>query len=129
MPQVQLNWGRLDAGRFVDSQASVVDLGDPDRLVGRVGLAYEVANAGAGGQGSLYAVGKLLPDFSGTRGVDLAGTALTSKAGGTWAEIGLGGSMALGRGASLYAEGSYRTALDRGSRTAYSVNLGFRKAF
>ncbi len=129
IPQTQLSWGKLDAGRYVDSQSSVVDLGNPDSLIGRVGLAYEVVNAGADGRGSFYAVGNLLHDFSGTRTVDLAGTTLTSKNVGTWAEVGVGGAVSVGRGASFYAEGSYRSALGDGSLSAYSLNVGFRKAF
>jgi outer membrane autotransporter protein len=130
VPQVQLGWGKLDAGRFVDSQSSVVDLGAPESLIGRLGVAYEVSKAGADGQGRFYAIGNLLHDFSGSRDVDLAGTPLTSRSGATWAEIGLGGAIALGGGASLFAEGSYRAALNGGpSRDAYSLSVGYRASF
>jgi outer membrane autotransporter protein len=128
VPQVQIGWGKLDAGRYTDNQSSAVDLGHPESLIGRLGLAYDAVKADGGGR--FYAVGNLLHDFSGSHAVDLGGTPLSSKTGGTWAEIGLGGTLALGDGGSLYAEGSYRSALGRGSsRSAYSLNIGYRKTF
>lgn len=128
-PQAQLSWGTLGGSRFTDLQASAVDLGDPDRLVGRIGVAYDFGTGNASGGNRFYAVGNILHDFSGTRTVDLAGTTLSSKNGGTWAEIGLGGAVELGGGASLYAEGAYRSALSSGSSSAYSLSIGFRKTF
>lgn len=127
-PQAQLSWGKLGGSRFTDQQGSAVDLGDPDQLVGRIGVAYDFGDAKAGGN-RFYAVGNILHDFSGTRTVDLAGTTLSSKNGGTWAEIGLGGAVDLGGGASLYAEGAYRSALSSSSRSAYTLSIGFSKTF
>lgn len=128
-PQIQLAWGGIDGASFIDQQSSAVDLHDPHRVIGRIGLAYDFATAGADKGSRFYAVGNILHDFSGTRTVDVGGTAVTSGNGGTWAEIGLGGAVEFGAGAGLYAEGAYRTALSGGSRSAYSLSLGFRKSF
>lgn len=126
-PQIQLAWGGLSDSSFTDQQSSAVDLHDPHRLVGRIGLAYDFAGGGTGNR--FYAIGNILHDFSDTRTVDLAGTTLASDNGGTWAEVGLGGAVDLGHGSSLYAEGAYRSALSGGSRSAYSLSIGFHKTF
>lgn len=126
-PQVQLSWGGLGGSSFTDQQSSAVDFHDPDRVVGRIGLAYDFAGTDNGNR--FYAIGNILHDFSGTQTVDLAGTTLASENGGTWAEVGLGGAVQLGGGSSLYAEGAYRSALSSGSRSAYSLSIGFRKTF
>jgi outer membrane autotransporter protein len=79
----------------------------------------------AGGQ-KFYVIGNLLHDFSDESAVTLSGARLTAKPATTFAEIGLGGSMQLGEGKSIYGEASYRSALNGGGSDGASVTVGFK---
>lgn len=128
VPQAQLTFAHLSGARFTDSQSNTVDIAGTDRVIGRIGLAYEYYAKGmddAGGQ-KFYVIGNLLHDFSDESAVTLSGARLTAKPATTFAEIGLGGSMQLGEGKSIYGEASYRSALNGGGSDGASVTVGFK---
>lgn len=133
VPQAQLTWAHLSGDAFTDRQSSVVALGGNERLVGRLGLAYEVAFDGAGaGRGGrtfekLYLIGNIEHDFSAETSVTVGGAALGAQSAATWGEVGLGGTVSWGENATLYGEGLYRQALDEaGGNDGLAVTAGLR---
>ncbi len=67
-----------------------------------------------------------LHDFSDESTVTLSGATLTAKPASTFAEIGLGGSIQLDEGKSIFGEASYRSALNGGGSDGASVSVGFK---
>ncbi|MEZ5777742.1 MAG: autotransporter outer membrane beta-barrel domain-containing protein [Paracoccaceae bacterium] len=127
VPQVQFSWSQIDGERFRDSQGSLIDLGRNERLIGRLGLAYERHEAAPGG-GKFYAIGNLLRDLSDSS-VDVAGASLTSRVDDTWVEIGLGGSKVWDENRRLYAEASYRRSLGGASGSGLGLVAGLEVAW
>jgi len=133
VPQAQLTWAHLSGDAFTDSQSSLVGIGENERIVGRIGLAYEVefdrADATQGGKSfeKLYVIGNVEHDFSAETSVDVAGAALGAQHAATWGEVGLGGSVIWDDNKTFYAEGLYRQALDgSGGNDGFAVSAGFR---
>ena len=120
IPQAQVTWGSVDGGSFTDSIGNAVNLGTNNSTIGRFGLAYEFNKNDAQ---KVYVIGNFLHDFSDDTAVSVAGGSnLTAAAASpTWAELGIGGSMAFGN-MQVYGESAYRTALG-GSRTGSDKGL------
>lgn len=130
VPQAQLSWSHLSGGRFTDALGNSVDLGSPDRLVGRIGLAWEYdARTLGANRTKLYAIGNILHDFSGGHSVTVNGGALKFDTDATWAEVGLGGSAEWDGNKTLYVEANYRRALAGGSSHGLGVTAGLRVQF
>ncbi|MEM5500905.1 autotransporter outer membrane beta-barrel domain-containing protein [Ahrensia kielensis] len=127
VPQAQLVWGQVDGASFTDSAGNAVNLGSNNNIVARLGLAYEYETlTAAGNSQKLYAIANILHDFSGSNSVNVAGAKLSSHTSATWGELGLGGSVALGAGKSLYGEASYRQAFGNSHSNALAANVGLR---
>lgn len=130
VPQAQLTWSHLSGGRFSDAQGNSVDLGNPDRLVGRLGLAWEYEAPTQGGDRTkYYAIGNILHDFSGTHAVTVNGGALMLDTSATWAEVGFGGSSAWDDGKRIYFEANYRRAISDASSEGFGLTGGFSILF
>jgi len=144
VPQAQLTWGRLNGGSFTDRMGNAVDFGTNDRLVGRIGLAYEYEysegwlfgdRAGSEHQNhreKVYVIGNLIHDFSGASTVTVAGTDLSASNNETWAEVGIGGSITWDQNKTLFTEASYSKQLSGGSANkneAFNVTAGLRFQF
>jgi outer membrane autotransporter protein len=128
VPQAQITFAHLSGARFTDSQANSVDIAGTDRVMGRIGLAYEFVSKGSDDASAqkIYVIGNLLHDFSDESTVTLSGAKLTAKPASTFAEIGLGGAIQLDEGKSIYGEASYRSALNGGGSDGASVAVGFK---
>jgi fibronectin-binding autotransporter adhesin len=130
VPQAQVTVGSVDGGSFTDSASNAVDLGNNDRVVGRIGLAYEFASqkAAGGNQTKAYVIGNILHDFSGNNSVNVSGASLSSRAAEkTWGEVGLGGAYAIDANKTLYGEALYRAALGGGSsNNGLAATVGLR---
>jgi len=120
IPQAQLVWGQVDGASFTDTAGNAVDLGSNSSTMGRLGLAYEHT----GDDGTFYAIGNILHDFSGANTVDVAGASLSSDTGETWGEIGFGGSVAVNETTNFYGEVSYRQAFDNSDSNALAATAG-----
>jgi fibronectin-binding autotransporter adhesin len=126
IPQAQLTWGSLNGDSFTDSAGNAVDFGTSERLIGRIGLAYDQQwqDANRGTMQSVYGIVNLLQDVSNSASVTVAGATLASEADATWGEIGLGGSYSWDNGKRLYGEASYREVLGSGSGSALVATAG-----
>ncbi|MCX8508045.1 MAG: autotransporter outer membrane beta-barrel domain-containing protein, partial [Rhodobacteraceae bacterium] len=123
-PQVQVTWARLSGGSFTDALGTAVDLGSNDRKIGRIGLAWDKA---LGSGNHYYVTGTLERDFSGVRTILVNGAASAQGNDATWAEIGLGGARAFGKGQTIYAEAKYKSVLGgQGHNRVYGVAAGFK---
>jgi outer membrane autotransporter protein len=124
IPQAQLAWGSLSGGSFTDALGTDVTLGSNERMLGRIGLAWQQSLASGS---TYYVIGNVLNDFSGTTTVVLDGDASVQSNSASWAEIGVGGTMALGQDKVLYAQANYQSALSgAGTNDAFGLNLGFK---
>jgi autotransporter family porin len=130
VPQAQLTLARLDGARFTDSAGNGIDLGRQTEVTGRLGLAYdwESADLTGGARRQLHVIANVFHDFSGGGTVGIAGAGLGAGTPDTWGEIGIGGSIALGKTTVLYGEASWRTALGDGpgSTSGHAITVGLR---
>ncbi|KIC35910.1 hypothetical protein RA27_22530 [Ruegeria sp. ANG-R] len=132
IPQAQLAWGGLDGNSLTDSQDNDIDIGHNDRLVGRLGLAYEYAFPDVDrGLRDAYVIGNILHDFDGSTSVVGNGATLNGGAETTQWEVGFGGDIVLSETASLYGEASYRNTFGGSGddRQGYHINVGMAIAW
>ncbi|MEO1226878.1 MAG: autotransporter outer membrane beta-barrel domain-containing protein, partial [Pseudomonadota bacterium] len=125
VPQAQLVWQTVDFDDFVDRDGTRVRLDDGDSLVGRLGLSIEARQLFGAAIATGYAEANLLHEFLADNQVTAAGTTLTQDLGGTAAELGLGGALALSDSISLYGEVDYRVPFDDGIE-AFQASGGLR---
>ena len=120
VPQAQLTYQHLDFDDFTDPNGVAVSLDDGDSLVGRLGVAFENSAAIGSALVTGYAEANVLHDFLGDNSVTATAGgerfALNQDLGGTSVELGFGGTVAVSRGVSLYAEVDYALPLDGGVR-------------
>lgn len=128
IPQAQLTWASADGGSFIDSAGNAVDMGSNDRLMGRLGLAYnyEWQDADSGSMQNVYVIGNILHDFDTAASVNVSGGSLASEREATWGEIGFGGSMTWNETTTLYGEASYREVFGSTGGSAFSAQAGLR---
>lgn len=128
IPQAQLVWASVDAGRFTDSADNAVVVGTNERLTGRFGIAYdyEWRSANDDSMQNAYAIANILHDFSNSASVEVAGATLAGTHASTWAEIGLGGSVTRHKNTTLYGEASYRKAFGSSGGSGLAATAGLR---
>jgi fibronectin-binding autotransporter adhesin len=114
VPQGQLIWQTVDFDDFTDRDGIAVRLDDGDSLVGRLGVAIEGTQLFGSALITGYAEANLLHEFLGDNQVTAADTSLTQDLGGTSAELGLGGTLAISDSVSIYGEVDYRLPFDDG---------------
>ncbi|MEM8589840.1 MAG: autotransporter outer membrane beta-barrel domain-containing protein [Pseudomonadota bacterium] len=118
VPQAQITYQHIDFDDFTDPDGVRVSLGDGDSLVGRLGVAFENSAAIGSALATGYVEANLLHEFLGDNSVDVArgpfGAAIDQDLGGTSVELGFGGTVAVSRGVSLYAEVDYTIPFDDG---------------
>lgn len=116
VPQAQLTYQHVDFDGFTDPDGVAVSLQDGDSLVGRLGVAIEGSQPIGEAQVTGYLEANLLHEFLGDNAVLAAGTELSQDLGGTSAELGFGGTVAVTDGVSLFAEIDYALPFDDGLR-------------
>lgn len=116
VPQAQLIWQSIDFDDFTDPDGVRVSLNDGDSLVGRLGVAMEGNQLIGSALVTGYAEANLLYEFMGDNEVQAAATPLSQDVGGTSAEVGFGGTVAVTEGVSIYAEIDYTIPFDGGVR-------------
>ena len=118
VPQAQITYQHIDFDDFTDPDGVRVSLGDGDSLVGRLGVAFENSAAIGSALATGYVEANLLHEFLGDNSVDVArgpfAAAIDQDLGGTSVELGFGGTVAVSRGVSLYAEVDYTIPFDDG---------------
>ncbi|MEM8588743.1 MAG: autotransporter outer membrane beta-barrel domain-containing protein [Pseudomonadota bacterium] len=119
VPQAQLTWQTVDFDDFTDPDGVAVNLDDGDSLVGRLGVALEssgtIGNSLVTGYGEVNLLHEFLGDNTVNTTTELGGRIpLNQNLGGTSAEFGLGGTVALTDSVSLYAEVDYTLPFDNG---------------
>lgn len=122
IPQVGLHFSHVGSQTFTDTGGNSIRIDNQDRLIGRLGVAYEVRPR----QGTtVYAKGSLLHDFSAESGATVSGTALTGAFDDTWAEVAVGASHTWDTNRTAFADINYRRGID-GDGSAVSLNAGFK---
>ncbi|MEM7443296.1 MAG: autotransporter outer membrane beta-barrel domain-containing protein [Pseudomonadota bacterium] len=118
VPQAQITYQHIELDDFVDPDGVLVSLDDGDSLVGRLGLAVENSAAIGSSLVTGYLEANLLHEFLGDNQVNVSSLgeqfALTQDLSGTSVELGFGGTVAVNRGVSLYAEVDYTIPFDNG---------------
>ena len=118
VPQAQITYQHLDLDDFTDPNGVRVSLDDGDSLVGRLGLAFENSAAIGSSLVTGYVEANLLHEFLGDNQVNVTSLGesfqLTQDLSGTSVEVGFGGTVAVNRGVSLYAEIDYTIPFDNG---------------
>ena len=125
IPQAQMIWSALDGAAFASTLGSQVDLGDNERLTGRIGLAWEHTRTDGG---KYYMLGNLERNLNGQTAVEVDGTASRQTNDATWASLGFGATAAFDDNTSGYFEGSYKAAIgdDSGGNDAFGLTAGLR---
>ena len=127
-PQLQLTYGRIDGYDYRSAKGVSVAYDDINSLIGRLGVV-------AGKEfkrGSAYVKASVLHEFSGDGAVTmLAANSESYKAdkdyGDTWLELGLGGSVALGKNFQLY--GDVERSFGGDITKHWGANLGVQYSF
>ena len=127
-PQLQLTYGRIDGYGYRSAKGVSVAYDDINSLIGRLGVV-------AGKEfkrGSAYVKASVLHEFSGSGAVTmLAANGESYKAdkdyGETWLELGLGGSVALGKNFQLY--GDVERSFGGDVTKNWGANLGVQYSF
>ncbi|MEM7446289.1 MAG: autotransporter outer membrane beta-barrel domain-containing protein [Pseudomonadota bacterium] len=114
VPQAQLTYSHVDFDDFTDPDGVFVSLRDGDSLVGRLGVAFEGSQPIGTAIVTGYLEANLLHEFLGDNTVTASGTTLDQDLGGTSAEVGFGGTVAVFEGVSVFAEIDYTLPFDDG---------------
>ncbi|MEM8589839.1 MAG: autotransporter outer membrane beta-barrel domain-containing protein [Pseudomonadota bacterium] len=118
VPQAQLTYQYIDFDDFTDPDGVRISLDDGDSLIGRAGLAFENSAAIGSALATGYVEANLLHEFLGDNSVNVATdfgtTPISQETRGTSVELGFGGTVAVSRGISLYAEVDYTIPFDNG---------------
>lgn len=127
-PQAQLTYGRIDGYNYTSRNGIAVNYDAISSLIGRLGV-----EAGKDfGSGRAYVKASVLHEFSGSGAVTmLAANGESYKAdkdyGETWLELGLGGSVALGKNFQLY--GDVERSFGGDVTKNWGANLGVQYSF
>ncbi|MEO1223546.1 MAG: autotransporter outer membrane beta-barrel domain-containing protein [Pseudomonadota bacterium] len=120
VPQAQLTYQHIDFDDFTDPDGVRISLDDGDSLIGRAGLAFENSAAIGSALATGYVEANVLHEFLGDNSVNVATgfgtTPISQETRGTSMELGFGGTVAVSRGVSLYAEVDYTIPFDNGVR-------------
>ncbi|WP_313253182.1 autotransporter outer membrane beta-barrel domain-containing protein [Stenotrophomonas sp.] len=136
VPQAQVSWNQLRSDAFKDNRGVEVDLGDYETSTARVGLAYEYhANgmnlAGPDKDGEMfYAIVNVVRNLSPRHTAVAQNRALVTRDQATWYELGVGGSVALGKNALVYGQLTLsRASEDADGNNGIGGTVGLRWAF
>ncbi|MCX5514337.1 autotransporter outer membrane beta-barrel domain-containing protein [Kaistia algarum] len=129
VPQAQLLYASVGADDWTDADGTTVTSINGQSLIGRAGLRLEHAGfidaiALDAMRYNAYVIANLYYAFVGNTDVAVGGTTMAQEPGRLTGQIGLGGTLRLAAGTSLYGEASYASALDSGD--AWSGNFGLR---
>ena len=119
VPQAQVIWQTFEFDDFTDPDGVRVSYQDDDSLVGRLGVAFENSAAIGSSLVTGYLEANVLHEFLGDNTINtftpVGGTIpISQDLGGTSVEVGFGGTVAVNRGVSLYAEVDYNIPFDNG---------------
>ncbi len=118
VPQAQLTYQHIDFDDFTDPDGVRISLDDADSLIGRAGFAFENSAAIGSALATGYLEANVLHEFLGDNSVNVAAgfgtTPISQETRGTSVELGFGGTVAVSRGVSLYAEVDYTIPFDNG---------------
>ncbi|WP_102100625.1 autotransporter outer membrane beta-barrel domain-containing protein [Stenotrophomonas rhizophila] len=132
-PQAQVIWQQVDVDSLHDATAQV-RFSDGDWLVGRVGARLSrndlrVTEQGEARSSTGWLRGNVWHEFRGTPRATFASNSGTVPfavdMGGSWAEIGIGGTWQLTQTGYLYADVDYSWSFD-GDETAWNGKVGMR---
>lgn len=125
-PQAQLIWQHLSLDRAQD-RFSAVSFDDGDSFTGRVGARLQTSVSIGSAQLQPYLIANLWHNFSRTDKITFAATdVISTRFTGSSLEIGGGIVAKISPGVSLYATGSYTTALSDDNGHSIQGNLGLR---
>lgn len=127
-PQLQLTYGRIDGYGYRSAKGVSVAYDDINSLIGRLGVV-------AGKEfkrGSAYVKASVLHEFSGSGAVTMLAAngdiySADKDYGDTWLELGLGGSVALGKNFQLY--GDVERSFGGDVTKHWGANLGVQYSF
>ena len=127
-PQLQLTYGRIDGYDQISSRGITASYDDINSLIGRLGVV-------AGKEfkrGSAYVKASVLHEFSGSGAVTMLAAngdiySADKDYGDTWLELGLGGSVALGKNFQLY--GDVERSFGGDVTKHWGANLGVQYSF
>ena len=111
VPQAQISWSEADGGSFSTGGGIEVDLGSDTSLVGRLGMAVEMAM----GNAVLRASGSYAREMSDAHDLVIDGTRIQGDFHETWMEVGLGVSVRASEQAVLFLDGKHRASSDADS--------------
>ena len=111
VPQAQISWSEADGGSFSTGGGIEVDLGSDTSLVGRLGMAVEMAI----GNAVLRASGSYAREMSDAHDLVIDGTRIQGDFHETWMEVGLGVSVRASEQAVLFLDGKHRASSDADS--------------
>ncbi|MBT0957467.1 autotransporter outer membrane beta-barrel domain-containing protein [Alphaproteobacteria bacterium KMM 3653] len=131
VPQAQLTYAHLDGGSLTDNAGNDVSFASNESVTARIGASYEfaLANSAARTEGDkIYVIGNLLHTTGNTSEIDVAGDLLTQNSGGSWLEVGAGGSIGWNEGKTIFFETSYKKAIDADSagRESFGITAGLQ---
>lgn len=127
-PQAQLIYQMVDLKGFNDGVRRV-DQGIQHGLRGRIGarLAYhEKPTNGAYRTDTFYAVANIWHDFVKPTSVKLAGNKLREEHTSTWAEVGIGMQLPIGKQTHIYGDARYERELGGAKREGYRGTVGVK---
>lgn len=112
VPQAEMTFTSLDAGNFIDSAGTSVNLGKSDIVSGRIGLKYEFgSNKPVAGGFEGYIIGNITHQFSQTTNAQFSAISTNASIDDTWLEVGAGAISYLKyNGPSIYGNLSYKSS-------------------
>lgn len=127
-PQLQLTYGRIDGYDYRSAKGVSVAYDDINSLIGRLGVVAGKEFKG----GSAYVKASVLHEFSGSGAVTMLAAngdvySADKDYGDTWLELGLGGSVALGKNFQLY--GDVERSFGGDVTKHWGANLGVQYSF
>lgn len=127
-PQAQLMYQMLKLKDFKDDIKHIKG-GSHHGLRGRLGvrLAYNTQAAEDKYRtNTFYVIANLLQDFSKGKGVQIGQDKVKETFAKTWAEVGLGGQLPVGKQSYVYADARYERSLSGAKREGYRGTVGFK---
>lgn len=126
-PQAQLTYQGLKLGAFNDGIKQVA-ASTHHGLRGRVGLrlAYNTQAEGKYRTNSFYMIANVLHDFNGGNSVKIGQDRIQETFAKTWAEVGLGGQLPIGKASYIYVDARYERNLGGAKRDGYRGNIGVK---
>ncbi|MDD2165932.1 autotransporter outer membrane beta-barrel domain-containing protein [Glaesserella parasuis] len=127
-PQAQLIYQGLKLKAFDDGVKQVAG-GTHHGLRGRVGVrfAYNTQTAENNYRtNSFYVIANILQDFKNGKEVQIGQDLIKETQAKTWAELGLGGQLPVGKQSYVYADTRYERNLGGAKREGYRGTVGFK---